>query len=100
MTRNESVPHGHGWLTANLVAQLAFGLLAMTINLPSMQDWPATFDASQAAVQLTFSGYVAAYGGLQLLYGPLSDRFGRKPLLLFGLTLAGLASVLAAFAPN
>jgi MFS transporter, DHA1 family, multidrug resistance protein len=100
MTSNGSVRNGHGWLTANLIAQLAFGLLAMTINLPSMQDWPTTFDASQAAVQLTFSGFVAAYGGLQLLYGPLSDRFGRKPLLLFGLALAGSASVLAAFAPN
>jgi MFS transporter, DHA1 family, multidrug resistance protein len=89
-----------GWLTANLIAQLAFGLLAMTINLPSMQDWPATFDASQASVQLTFSGFVAAYGGLQLVYGPLSDRFGRKPLLLFGLALASLGSLLAAFAPT
>jgi DHA1 family bicyclomycin/chloramphenicol resistance-like MFS transporter len=89
-----------GWLTVNLIAQLAFGLLAMTINLPSMQDWPATFDASQASVQLTFSGFVAAYGGLQLVYGPLSDRFGRKPLLLFGLALASLGSLLAALAPS
>lgn len=93
-------PSHPGWLTANLIAQLAFGLLAMTICLPSMQDWPATFDASQASVQLTLSGFIAAYGGLQLVYGPLSDRFGRKPLLLFGLGLAAFASVLGAFAPN
>ena len=39
-----------GWLTVNLVAQLAYGLLAMTISLPSMQDWPTTFGSSQAAV--------------------------------------------------
>lgn len=89
-----------GWLITNLVAQLAFGLLAMTISLPSMQDWPATFGAGQPAVQLTFSGFIAAYGGLQLVYGPLSDRFGRKPLLLFGLALALAGSVLAAFAPS
>lgn len=62
-------PPRHGWLIANLLAQLAFGLLAMTIGLPSMQDWPATFNASQAAVQLTFSGYVLSYGLLQLVYG-------------------------------
>ena len=85
---------------ANLIAQLAFGLLAMTIVLPSMQDWPETFGASQPAVQLTLSGFIAAYGGLQLLYGPLSDRFGRKPLLLFGLVLAAAGSLLAAFAPT
>lgn len=89
-----------GWLIANLVAQLAFGLLAMTVSLPSMQDWPATFGASQAAVQLTFSGFIAAYGGLQLVYGPLSDRFGRKPVLLSGLALALAGSVVAAFAPS
>lgn len=93
-------PAPSGWLIANLVSQLAFGLLAMTICLPSMQDWPSTFGASQAAVQLTLSGYIAAYGGLQLVYGPLSDRFGRKPLLLFGLALALAGSVLAALAPS
>jgi DHA1 family bicyclomycin/chloramphenicol resistance-like MFS transporter len=87
-------------LVANLLARLAFGLLAMTICLPSMQEWAGIFGASQASVQLTFSGYVIAYGGLQLLYGPLSDRLGRKNILLFGLFVAGVGSVLAALAPN
>lgn len=72
----------------------------MTICLPSMQEWGAIFGADQAAVQLTFSGYVMAYGFLQLLYGPLSDRLGRKKILLAGLSLAGLGSVLAALAPG
>ncbi|WP_332815793.1 MFS transporter [Ramlibacter sp.] len=87
-------------LMAILVAQLAFGLLAMTICLPSMQDWPATFGASQAAVQLTFSGFVAAYGGMQLVYGPVSDRMGRKPVLLIGLSVALVGSLIAAVAPD
>lgn len=95
-----TAPARHPWLAANLVAQLAFGLLAMTICLPSMQDWPAQFGASQAAVQLTFSGFVAAYGGLQLVYGAVSDRIGRKPLLLLGLVLAALGSLAAALATN
>jgi DHA1 family bicyclomycin/chloramphenicol resistance-like MFS transporter len=89
-----------GWLIAVLVAQLAFGLVLMTICLPSMQDWPTTFEASQARVQLTFSGFIAAYGGLQLLYGPLSDRVGRKPMLMLGLALSALGCVLAALAPD
>lgn len=88
------------WLVANLVAQLAFGLLAMTICLPSMQDWPAMFHASQAQVQLGFGGYVAAYGVFQLVYGALSDRIGRKPVLLAGLVLAFVGSVAAALATN
>jgi DHA1 family bicyclomycin/chloramphenicol resistance-like MFS transporter len=93
-------PAHFGWLTANLVAQLAFGLLAMTICLPSMPDWARGFEASQAAVQLSFSGYVAAYGGLQLVYGAWSDRIGRKPVLLTGLALACLGSVWAALASD
>jgi len=88
------------WLIANLVSQLAFGLLAMTVCLPSMQDWPATFGASQAAVQLTLSAFIAAYGGMQLLWGPWSDRIGRKPLLLAGLALACAGSLAAALAPS
>lgn len=91
----------HGpWLIANLLAQIAFGLLAMTLCLPSMQEWGAIFDTRQADVQLTFSGYVMAYGALQLVYGPLSDRHGRKPILMLGLVIAGLASVMAALATD
>ena len=94
-------PHAHGpWLIANLLAQISFGLLAMTLCLPSMQEWGAIFDTRQADVQLTFSGYVVAYGALQLLYGPLSDRHGRKPILMLGLVVAGLASVMAALATD
>jgi DHA1 family bicyclomycin/chloramphenicol resistance-like MFS transporter len=65
-----------------------------------MQEWGALFGASQGRVQLTFSGFVAAYGGLQLLYGPLSDRLGRRRILLVGLVLACAGSVLAALAPS
>lgn len=88
------------WITANLIAQLAFGLLAMTMPLPSMQDWPAQFGASQARVQLTLSAFIAAYGGLQLVWGPWSDRAGRKPLLLAGLALSCAGSLLAALATD
>jgi MFS transporter, DHA1 family, multidrug resistance protein len=98
MNNNQPVSRGHGWLTVNFVLQVAFGLLAMTICLPSMQEWPSIFGASQARIQLTFSGFVAAFGGLQLVYGPLSDRIGRKPVLLLGLLLASAGSLLAALA--
>lgn len=81
-----------------LLAQIAFGLLAMTLILPSMAEWGRIFGADQAAVQLSFSAYVFAYGASQLVYGPLSDRLGRKPLLLLGLGLAVAGSLLAAFA--
>jgi DHA1 family bicyclomycin/chloramphenicol resistance-like MFS transporter len=89
-----------GWVTTSLVAQMALGLLAMTICVPSMLDWPAAFGASQAEVQLTFSAYVATHGLLQLVHGPLSDRLGRKPVLLIGLALCLAGAVMASLAPN
>ena len=93
-------PAPHGLLIANLLAQICFGLLAMTICLPSMQEWGARFGSSQATVQLTFSAYVLTYGVLQLLYGPLSDRHGRRHVLMVGLLLAGVGSLMAALAPS
>lgn len=88
------------WLIANLLAQISFGLLAMTLCLPSMQEWGAIFDTDQAHVQLTFSGYLVSYGLLQLVYGPLSDRHGRKRMLLIGLAIAAAASVMAMLSNN
>lgn len=85
---------------ANLLVQITFGLMAMTICLPSMQEWGELFRASQPTVQLTFGLYVLAYGGSQLLYGPLSDRFGRKPVLLTGLFFAIVGAILAVFAQD
>jgi DHA1 family bicyclomycin/chloramphenicol resistance-like MFS transporter len=86
-----------GALVWNLVAQMALGLLAMTICLPSMQEWRSLFATDQAQVQLTFSGYLVAYGALQMVYGPLSDRHGRRRMLLIGLGLAAAASLAAVF---
>ena len=95
-----SKPPPSGRLIATVLGQLAFGLFAMTISLPSMQEWGVIFDVSQPAVQLTFSGYVLTYGALQLVYGPLSDRVGRKRVLLMGMGLAFVGSFAAAIAPN
>lgn len=86
------------WRVANVVAQIGYGLLAMTICLPSMPEWGRMFSASPAAVQLTFSAYVLSYGTLQLVHGPLSDRQGRRRVLMWGLVIAGIGSVLAALA--
>ncbi len=95
-----SKPPPSGRLIATVLGQLVFGLFAMTISLPSMQEWGVIFDVSQPAVQLTFSGYVLTYGALQLVYGPLSDRVGRKRVLLIGMGLAFVGSFAAAIAPN
>lgn len=83
-----------------LFGQMAYGLIVMTLSLPSLQEWPAIFQAPQSRVQLTFSAYVATFGLVQLMYGPLSDRYGRKPLLLVGLSIATLGAAVAMLAPT
>lgn len=87
-------------LIAILLASVAYGLLAMTACLPSMPSWAGLFDVQQASVQLTFSAFVVAYGGAQIFYGPLSDRHGRRRLLLVGFGLAALGSLACALATS
>ncbi len=89
-----------GWRVANLIAQIAFGLLLMTLPLPSMPDWRDSFGVAQATVQLTFGLYVLAYGVSQVLAGPLSDRHGRRPVLQTGLVIAAAGSLLGAGAAD
>lgn len=84
------------WTLPILLAQIAFGILAMALCLPSMPAWVDAFGVSTAQVQLTFAAYVAAFGVMQLFYGPWSDRHGRRPVLLAGLALALAGSLLAA----
>jgi DHA1 family bicyclomycin/chloramphenicol resistance-like MFS transporter len=83
-----------------LLAQIVFGLLAMTICLPSMQEWGEIFSTDATRVQLTFSAYVIAYGLSQVIYGPLSDRYGRRPVVLGGLVIALAGSLGAVFSPG
>lgn len=83
-----------------MIALVAYGLLSMTICIPSMQEWGAIFGVPQADVQLTFSGFVVLYGLAQLAYGPLSDRHGRRAVALAGTALAVLGALAAAAAPN
>ena len=85
-------------LIATLLASVAFGLLAMTMCLPSMPSWAGEFGVGQGSVQLTFSAFVVAFGGAQMFYGPLSDRHGRRFLLLLGFVLAALGSLACALA--
>ena len=83
-----------------LVAVTTTGPLALNIFMPSMPGLPAVFDTDYATVQLTLSLYLFALAVAQLAYGPLSDRYGRRPLLLAGLGFFLLGSLAAALATS
>ena len=70
--------------------------LAMDIYLPVTPAMPAALQADPAVIQLTLSVYLLGLGLGQVIFGPLSDRFGRRPVLLSGaLTFAVTAGLLA-----
>ena len=72
--------------------------VATDLYLPALPAIKTEFGAELSQVQLTLSALLLAFGTSQLVWGPLSDRFGRRPILLWGLatfTLAGLGCVMA-----
>jgi DHA1 family bicyclomycin/chloramphenicol resistance-like MFS transporter len=72
--------------------------VATDLYLPALPAITADLHASVAQAHLTLSALLLAFGSSQLVWGPLSDRYGRKPILLWGLaafTLAGVGCVLS-----
>ena len=76
------------------------GTLAMHIFVPALPEAARDLGASVGGMQMTVSVYIMGLAVGQLAYGPLSDRFGRRPVLMAGLTLYALAGLAAAFAPD
>lgn len=79
---------------------MGLGPLATDLYLPSLPAIGIAFGRSVADIQLTLSVYIAGFAVSQLFSGPLSDRFGRRPVMLAGFAIFLAASVLAAFAPS
>jgi DHA1 family bicyclomycin/chloramphenicol resistance-like MFS transporter len=80
-------------LTALLAALSAIGPLTTDMYLPSLPDIARQLGSSTAHVQLTISAYLIGFAVGQILYGPVSDRHGRKPVLLAALALYCVASL-------
>ncbi|MDI1481189.1 Bcr/CflA family multidrug efflux MFS transporter [Polyangium sp. y55x31] len=89
-----------GLLALILGALAALGPLTIDMYLPSLPSIERDLRTTASMTQLTLASYFAGLGIGQLGYGPLTDRFGRKRPLYFGLTLYVLASAGCALAPN
>jgi DHA1 family bicyclomycin/chloramphenicol resistance-like MFS transporter len=95
MRRADSVP-----VIVLLTILVALGPISTDLYLPSLPSLMSYFSASEADVQLTLSIFLAGLAASQLIYGPLSDRFGRKPVLLAGLVVYLAASIACMLAPS
>ena len=83
-----------------LVAVTMTGTVALHVFVPALAAAAADLGTTPAAAQLTITLYLVGLAGGQLVYGPLSDRFGRRPVLLGGLSLYLLGLLLAIPAPS
>jgi DHA1 family bicyclomycin/chloramphenicol resistance-like MFS transporter len=83
-------------LTLLLSLLTALGPLSMDMYLPSLPDIAQALNASTAQAQLTISSYLVGSAAGQIIYGPVSDRFGRKPVILAALALFVAASLVCA----
>ena len=78
-------------ITLVLIAGLA--ALNQNIFLPALPEMAAFFRTDYAVMQLTLSGYLAGTAALQLLIGPLSDRYGRRPVMIGALVVLIAATI-------
>jgi Bcr/CflA subfamily drug resistance transporter len=103
--RNRSIPAAR---TANsprflLILICVFasaGQLAIDIYVPALPAMARFFATSPQAIQSSVSGYMAAYALGQLVFGPVADAYGRKPVLAFGLVTFTIGCLLSLAAPN
>ena len=81
---------------------VSFAIIALSTDMvaASLPDMSRSFGIPPSEAQLTLSVFVLAVAFSQLVYGPLSDRYGRRPVLIGGGALFTLASAACAFAPD
>ncbi|MGA1180216.1 MAG: multidrug effflux MFS transporter [Marivivens sp.] len=83
-----------------LVMLAGLSALNMSLFLPSLNTIAAEYAVDYSVMQLAVSGYFAATAIMQIIVGPISDRFGRRPVVLGGFAIFTLASAGAALAPT
>lgn len=81
------------WLLALITLS---GTLGMHVFVPALPAAAASLGATPPALQFTISGYILGLAVGQLAYGPLADRYGRRPVLVGGLALYSAAGVACA----
>ena len=88
------------WLLPLIIVLVAFGPVSTDLYLPSLPRLAEVFGTTFAAAQLTLSVFLVGFACGMLVYGPLSDRFGRRAVLVGGILLFVVASGACLAAPS
>jgi len=88
------------WVVLLLALLLGIQPVTTDLYLPALPSLTEGFAASLPQAQLTLTALLLAFGVSQLVWGPLSDRFGRRPVLLWGMGAYALASIGCALASS
>ncbi|MGL4558115.1 MAG: MFS transporter, partial [Afipia sp.] len=92
-------PMGFREFVAIVAAIMALNPLAMDLMLPGLPDVAKAFKLDNINhAQAVLSVFLTGFGAGQFIIGPLADRFGRRPVLIGGLIIYGIASLLAIIA--
>lgn len=83
-----------------LTSLVMVGQMSTSLYLPSLPSLAQDLDVDAPGVKMTMTVFLAAFAAAQLFFGPLSDRFGRRPALFLGLALYLFGTAACAFAPN
>jgi len=94
-------PMGFPEFVVIIASIMALNPLAMDMMLPALPNIASAFHLTDAnRPQMVLSTFIIGFGVGQFVMGPLSDRFGRRPVLLGGMVVYGIASLLAIAAPS
>ncbi len=92
---------GFGEFVCLIAVMMALNALAIDAMLPALPAIGAALGiVDENSRQWIITAYLLGFGGAQIIYGPLADRFGRKPILMVGISLYVLFAAAAAFAPT
>ncbi|MBV7378609.1 multidrug effflux MFS transporter [Maritimibacter sp. DP4N28-5] len=91
----KSPPH-----IATLILMTGAAALAMNVFLPALPEMAAYFEVDYRFIQLSVAIYLAMNAGLQMILGPVSDQYGRRPVLLASFAVFLIATLGCIFAPN
>ncbi|KKC99753.1 multidrug efflux MFS transporter EmrD [Photobacterium halotolerans] len=83
-----------------IIILAAVGQMTQTMYVPAIPEMATAFIVKPAFLQAVMAAYLIPYGLSQFVYGPLSDRIGRKPVMLAGMSIFILGTILALFAPS